>query len=202
MTVAAIIGLVAVLIFLIFSLTSVRVELVYEKNELNTVAQIYVRYLFIKKKIMPGFKKKNKKRKKDTKKQAGIEYYKNKITRILKIFEEIKEEFIDILKYCSKKLIVIEKLDFDFDFGLDEPMDTGIVNGLSYAAVYNILGVMHNYITIKKCNINISPDFERVCHRLKFNCILCLKNVHIIVIIVRTVKMYSKLKKNIKKGSN
>jgi hypothetical protein len=196
--------IILAVIFLLLGIwffSSVYVELIYQKNELNQKAEVLVKYHFFKKKIAPPDTKKKKKSKKAEKnkesleKQSSFDYYKNKTEEALRVFNALKEDIADILKYCRERLITVERLDFDFVFGLDDPMYTGMANGLIYGAVYNILAFIHNNSGIRKSSVNITPDFDRECHNIKFHCILRLKNVHIIVIIVKTVKMYYKVKK-------
>lgn len=77
-------------------------------------------------------------------------------------------------------------------------MYTGILHGIICGVVYNILGVVHSHSTLKKHSVNITPDFDNVCHSIHFNCILKLKNVHIIFILIKGIKIYKKLKKEMK----
>lgn len=190
-----IIGILLLLLLGMWLFTYIDIEILYEKTDLDKRADIVIKYLFFKKRIGKADKKDKKKKESAPKEKKGIEYYKEKINLLEKLFEEIKDDIIDILKFSRERLIRIKKLDFDFIFGLDDPMDTGIVNGLSYALCYNILGVIHQNSYIEKSNINITPDFDNVCARLRFNCILRMKNVHITVIIVKAIKVYYKLKK-------
>ena len=189
----------------IFFLTSVIVDINYEKNELVGKGEIYVKYLFIKKKIAPiSRKKETEEEEEDTeneKKEGGFGYYKDKLAAIPQIFEAVKGDLQELLRFCSKRLIRIKNLDFEFVFGLDDPMYTGIVNGIAYGVVYNILGFVHHNINVEKSNINIVPDFEKECFGVKLNCILRLKNVHIIVIIVKLIRIYYKFKKTVKNPS-
>jgi len=183
------------IILTVFFLTSVKLELVYEKTDIDSEAEIYIKYLFIKKKL----NSKEKKKKETTSEEKDFLYYKKKIDEGTQIFKIIKPDILKILKYCRDRLIVIDKLDFNFRFGLEEPMYTGVLNGTLYAFVYNILALIHHNMKIKKSRINIVPDFDNVCHNVRFNCILSLKNVHIIVIIIKILKVFKKINKE---GSN
>lgn len=186
----------AILLILVFiwMCSAVFLEISYKKNELAKESEIYVKYLFFKKRIGTKKKKKNQ----DEKKSADFEFYKKKTENILYIFSFIKKDVLKILNYCTKHLIVIKYLNFDFEYGLDDPMYTGILNGIFYGVAYNIMSVVYHNMTVDKFAINIKPDFERVCHSMKADCILRLKNVHIIVIMVKIVKLYFKLKMRMK----
>ena len=183
---------------LIFLFTYIKLEVYAEKSDLTGEFEVWIKYLFIKKCIMkPRKEKENKEEKKDesVKKEKSLSEYKIKIGDFLKLFGKIKWDIKDILEYCTKKLIIINKIDLNIEYGLDDPMETGIANGLLYGAIYDILGFVHNYSKIESCNININPNFNKVCNRIEFRCILKLKNVHITVMTVKVLKLIKKIKK-------
>lgn len=175
-------------------------DIKFEKNELNKEAQVWIKYSFFKKRIYPVKVRRNKKEEKieESAKSDGGQGYIDNIKRAAKAFDLLKDDAAELLRFCTEKMIKIKEVEFDYKFGLDDPMYTGIANGLVYGTVYNVLGLVHNNARIEECRINISPDFERVCHNISFHCILQLKNVHIIVMIVKVVRMYSKFKKSVK----
>ena len=115
------------------------------------------------------------------------------------MFNAVKDDIIKILDFASARLVKIQKLDLDIKFGLDDPMETGILTGAVNGAVYTILGVVHNHSYIEKCDINITPDFENVCHSVRFDCIIRMKNVHITVILIKILKVVKKIKKILSK---
>lgn len=180
-------------ILLVVLFTNVRLRLTYKKSGAGSVGSICIQYLFIKIKIYP----KNKKTDEPDGDGFGkdLSGYQLGIKKILRLFEEIKDDIIKILCYASERLIKIENLDFNFKFGLDDPMHTGILTGAVNGAVYTVLGVVHNYSYIENCDINITPDFDNVCHFLKINCIIRMRNVHITVILIKIMKIVIKLKK-------
>lgn len=192
--------IIAVILILICAwlFSSVRLEMSYQKNELASEGEIWLKYLFFKIRLVPGKEKKSDKENKDgeqKKNSADFDSYKRKISDILRIFGLIKDDILDILRYCTKRMIVIKKLSFGFEYGLDDPMYTGILNGIIYGAAYNIMSVIYHNANVEKFDIDIKPDFNRVCHSLKADCILYLKNVHITVIIVKALRLYFKLRK-------
>lgn len=197
MNIAVIIILcIAALLTALWLFTCITVEIYAEKDELSGVFSLWVKYLFFKKCITkPKQKKKKEKNKDKEEKPPGLDEYKGKIGDTLSLFNELKDDVTDILKFCADKFIVIQKIDVSAEFGLDDPMDTGIVNGLLYGAIYDILGVIHNYSHIRECNVNIVPNFNKACYKIKLGCILKLKNVHITFMIIKAVKIYNKIKK-------
>lgn len=201
MTVLWIILIIAAVIAAAVLFAWVTFEINFEKNELNKNAEVFVRYLFIRKRIYPRPVKKKIKEKPE-KSQSGekdinyIEY----IKKAAENFELLKADFTELMEFCAVKMIKVKELEFEYLFGLEDPMYTGMANGLIYGVVYNILGIVHNNMRIERCRINIVPDFDKECHNIRFHCILHLKNVHIIVMIIKVVKMYSRLKKSVKSG--
>lgn len=194
---AVISTLIAVILF-----SKVVLEITYKKNELDQQGEIWVKYWFFKWRVMPREIEHYEKEKALAEEEPDEEgTYWGKMKEFAAIFDCVKDDIVDILHYLTKNRILIDKFDFEFIFGLDDPMTTGMVNGLAYAVVYNILAVIHHHATLYESEINIRPDFDQVCHRVRVHCILHLKNVHIIAIIVKFVKLYYKLKKRQKKGS-
>ena len=189
---AVLLILIAVILFVIL-FTHVRLRITYKKSGAGSVGSIYIQYLFIKIRIYPQKKKTDKEG--GEKPQKELSEYQLGIKKILRLFEEIKDDIIKILYYASERLIRIENLNFNFKFGLDDPMDTGILTGAVNGAVYTVLGVVHNHSYIENCDINITPDFDNVCHFLKINCIIRMRNVHITVILIKIIKILIKLKK-------
>lgn len=196
--VAAVILVCVLILICIWLFSSVYLEISYKKNEICANGEVWIKYLFLKKKIMPA-KTKDKKEKEQKQKSESFETYRKKTADILHIFSMIKKDILDILRYCTKHMIVIKNLTFDFEYGLQDPMYTGILNGIFYGAAYNILSLVYHNANVEKFDINIKPNFDKVCHRLDTNCILRLKNVHITIIMVKTVKLYFKLKRKMKK---
>lgn len=180
--------------------TWVTVEIDLKKNELNKSAEVWIKYLFFKKRVYPPKSGVGKKKEEQNKMSAGDDGYIKLIGQAIKSFERLKDDIADILRFCTQKMIRVKNIEFDFTFGLEDPMYTGMANGLIYGAVYNILGVIHNNTRLESCRADITPDFDRVCHNISFHCILHLKNVHIIVMIVKAVKMYSKFRKSAEKA--
>lgn len=181
---------IIVILLAVWLLTYVTIEIYAEKNKLNGGASVWVKYLFFKKQITGSKKEKTEKTKKN-----DSEEYKIKADKSLKIFNALKGDIADILKYCQEKLIIFEEIDISVNFGLDDPMETGIANGILYGLIYEILGFVHNNSHVKKITTDIVPDFEKSLFAARFKCILKLKNAHITVMLVKMVKLYKKLKK-------
>lgn len=179
----------------IFAFTSVTVEIKASKNSPDKLS-VKVRYLFFVTNLTEK-KKKSGKRDEEKKSKAprSLAEYRQSVKKTLKIFNAVKGELADTLRYFADKAVKFESLDISVKFGLDDPMETGIANGLLYGAVYEILGFVHKYSNIAECGVNIEPDFDEAHFSADFDCILKLKNVHITVVLVRMIRLYDKIKK-------
>ena len=102
---------------------------------------------------------------------------------------------VDILHYASEKEINIRKLTFFLDFGMKDPMNTGISTGAIYGVIYNMLALLNNAFEVEECDVKINPDFERKHLDITSQCILKIKSVHIIIIVFKVLKMYFKITK-------
>lgn len=180
---------VLVLLAAVWLFTYITLEIHAEKKALTGSVSIEIKYLFFSKKL-------NGQKSEHTEtKSANLNEYKGMAKNAAKIFKETKSDLAEILKYCADKAISFKKLGISLKFGLNDPMETGLANGILYGIVYEILGFVHNLAHIENCVVNINPNFDEACFSAEFDCILKLKNVHITVIIVKLVRLYKKIKK-------
>ncbi len=112
------------------------------------------------------------------------------------VFKSIEDDLIDILQYAKKHAVTVKYLKFIMDFGMADAMQTGIATGAAYGTVYNVIGFLNRNISVEECVVKINPDFERTHLEIDIKCIFRIKNVHIIVIALKALKMYFKMKKN------
>lgn len=191
--------LIAFLLIICFLLLfPVRLFIAYSKDENNTVSAVDVKYMFIKFRVYPdGKPKKNKE--KPEKKKISFSEKKTKIEEYIKVFEAIKDDAVKIIDYAASKSMIIERIGVDINFGFEDAMHTGIFTGLLNGFVYSVLGIIHHRATLKDMQVNIQPVFGNPCFKTQFDCILRLKNVHIIVVAVNVLKLLRKMK-NIKGG--
>ena len=192
------IGFFVVFLLLIFLclLFPVRIYISYKKSESETVSTLDVKYMFIKFRLFPDGKPKKEKPQKEKK---GFEERKTKLEEYGQIFEGIKDDAVKILDYATSKAMIIEKIGVDVEFGFEDAMHTGIFTGLLNGFVYSVLGVIHHRATLRDMSVNIQPIFGNSCFKTQLDCILRLKNVHIIVVAVNVLKLLRKMK-NIKGG--
>lgn len=182
------------LIISLILLFPVRVYIAYSKAENETVSTVDVKYMFIKFRVYPDGKPKKTKEKPE-KKKISFEEKKSELERYMHIFEDIKEDIIKIIDYATGKAMIIEKIGVDIEFGFEDAMHTGIFTGILNGFVYGILGIIHHRATLEEMKVNIQPVFGNPCFKTRTDCILRLKNVHIIVVAVDVLKLLRKMKR-------
>lgn len=191
-----ILAIFALIIALLFVPTYFRFEFI--KDGKNKKFDVLVSYLFLKIKLNSPRKekgkknKKEKKPKKDTKQETSII---KKVDKGIRIFKEIEDEVIEILFYASHHAVRVKDFKVHINFGLDDAMYTGIATGAIYGVVYNIISLLNNHIGVEKCNVLVNPDFENRLLDINAKCILRVKNVHIMIMIFKVLKMYLKITK-------
>lgn len=192
--------LAAVILALLF--IPLRLELVYEKNSEKNSASAVLKYMFFKFRIYPDEKnnknkksKKKKKQEKPEKEQFSFERAKNRIEAYISIFESVKSDAADILRYGARHAVVFEKISVNTEFGFENAMHTGIFTGILNGFVYSVLGLIHQNSTLKDMNVKIQPVFGNTCFNSRLECIVRIKNVHIIVIAAKVLKLLNKIKK-------
>ena len=188
--------IVFLLLFAVLLLFPVRIFISYNKAENETVSTVDVKYMFVKFRIYPDGKPKKQAKEK---KEISFEEKKSKLQKYQGIFEGIRDDAVKILDYSTSKAMVVEKIGVDIEFGFEDAMHTGIFTGILNGFVYSVLGVIHHRATLKAMSVNIQPIFGNPCFKTRFDCILRLKNVHIIVVAVNVLRLLRKMK-NIKGG--
>jgi len=195
--IALIITAVFFLIFAILLFVPFYLVIEFSKKENEKKINASIKYLFFKVRLKRKAEKKNKPEKKDKKEIAPKKEEKliERVNRGIETYKSIEDDLVDILCYASKKAITIKKMEFCLDFGLENPMHTGITTGALYGVVYNVLSVLNNLFEVEECDIKINPDFDRKRIDVLSECIFSIKNVHIIIIVFKVLKMYFKIKK-------
>jgi len=170
----------------------IRLCIAYNKDETKGTATMNVRYMFFNIRVYPS-----KKPKKQDKPKEPFSYEKKKteIEKYIRIFDAIKADIIKIIDYATSKAMIVEKIGINIDFGFDDAMHTGIFTGIINGFVYNILGVIHHLSVLEEMDVNIQPVFGKKCYKIQSQCIIRIKNVHIIVVAINVLKLMRKMKK-------
>ena len=197
MKIVLIVFAVLLAVILILPLVPIRLILCYDKDSVKNEVSLTVKYLCFKFKPSKKDKIRTKKQEQPEEKPEPFSYEKQKakLDRYIKLFNMIKEDAVQILKYASEKAVVFENVDVTIDFGFEDAMQTGIFTGLLNGFVYSVLGIIHHTSTLENMNVNIQPIFDKECFNSRIKCILRLKNVHIIIIVINVLKLIRKIKK-------
>lgn len=192
-----IIAIILVLAILLFVPSVLEYSFMWNENEKKTV--IVFRYLFIKIVLMPKSQKAKKSKKAEKtkeKKDYKLDDVKNSVKKYYKIIKTVKGDIFKVLSYAKDRLIILKKIDISLKFDFEAPMKTGIHTGTINGAVYNILGILDNFIGIRNFKVDIVPLFEnRDYFDIDISGIVKIKNVHIMVILIKLIKVYYKVKK-------
>ena len=161
----------------------------------NVKNKLVFKYAFIKIVLSPKEKKKNKPSKKE-KKQFSFSQAKETFKYIKRVYSECKHDIALILKYAGKHAVKIRQLDVNVKFDFENPMNTGIATGTINGVVYNALALIDNTVGIDKHDVQIEPLFLNTKYfNGKIYSIVKLKNVHIMIILIKLAKAYFKIRK-------
>ena len=192
MVIALIIILAVIVSVFVLLLLPVRIFVDYKKNEQTNEVSATLRYMFFKFDLVKDRKKPKEQKKKE---HTSFEEKRDKVSRYIEIFEQIKDEASKILDYTAKRAVVFEKIYTDIEFGFEDAMHTGIFTGVLNGFVYGVLGFIHQHSNLSDMQVKIQPMFENPCFRIETGCIVRLKNVHIIIVAINILKILRKLRK-------
>lgn len=194
MKIALIILISIIALIFVLLMLPIRLLVDYKKDEVTNETSLVLRYLFWNFRLF-GKKDKEKEKPKEEKKPISFEEKRDKVSKYIKIFEDTKDEFREILDYAAKRAIVFEKIYTDIEFGFEDAMHTGIFTGVLNGFVYGVLGFVHQHSRLMDMRVNIQPIFENPCFKIQAGCILRLKNVHIIIVAINILKILRKIRK-------
>ncbi len=184
---------IAILVF-IFLPTNFIFEL--SKDQRGNNFEVTIKHLFIKINLKPPKKKGTPKNPNPENKGLTL---KEKIDKGITIFKSVENDIIDVLSFASGRALKIKEVSFLLNFGTGDAMQTGILTGGAYGVIYNLIALLDNNFTLKKYSVEINPDFEKRFYGVGAKCILEVRNVHIMIMIFKVLKMYLKINK-INKG--
>ncbi len=183
----------------------IRLELICSNDEIEDKVSVTVRYSFIKFSVYPK-KQKSKKgennkeklrqdEKTESKEKFSFEKKKTDIENYLKLFNSVKHDIIMLLSYTAKRAVTFDKIGFCSEFGFDDSMQTGIFTGIYNGFIYSVMGVIHHNSHLRDMDITLQPVFGKKCFNYRFSCILHSKTVHIIIIAIKGLFLFMKIKK-------
>lgn len=196
--------IIAIIILLILSLLLIPSLLVFELSAINGEFKhkLVFRYGFLKFTLSPSDKGKKEKNT-DTneknfsdKKQFSYDSAKQSLKKAKYIYSQVKNDILKLLSYAGKHSVTFREINTDIEFDFENPMHTGIATGVINGIVYNLLALIDNTVKLGKHAETIQPLFRNSNYYSINICgIVRLKNVHIMVIIIKSLKLHLKIKK-------
>ena len=181
---------IAVISLFLFTATNFIFEFSYDKC--GKKFSVTIKHLFLKIKLKPPKKKGTTKNPNPENKGLTL---KEKVDKGITLFKSIEDDIVEILSYASGRALKIKELDFLLNFGTGDAMGTGIITGGAYGVIYNLIALFDNNFSLKRYDVKINPDFENRYLSFSAKCILEVRNVHIIIMIFKVLKMYLKINK-------
>lgn len=194
-----IIAILVIILLLLFIPSKVRYSFEMDKNYRHQ--SLVFSYLFIKIPLIPRKdvnkkKKKSKKVEEEKKEKFSVQKKIDEIKGIVALLKSVKDDVFVILEYAKQHAVTVKSIDFDMEFDTEDPMRTGILTGTINGGVYNVLAILDNTVGINDWNIDIRPLFQnQELLKINFCGIVKIKNVHIIIIVSKILKLYLKIRK-------
>ena len=190
-----ILSLLLLLTVLMFIPSLLSISFVWNENERKL--KVEFKYLFFKIVLTPRKKKVKKTKEKTNDKKYTLDDVRKFYKTSKEIYSLIKEDVFKILEYAKDHAVKISRIDLDAQFDIEDSMKTGIVTGVINGTVYNAIGVLDNLFSVDDFNVKILPLFNNTnFFDIKAYGIVNIKNVHIMVIIFKILKVFLKIKKN------
>lgn len=164
--------------------------------------EIIIRYLFFKLKLYPAEEKKKKSKKTDPEekepdgKKKDIKGY---IRTVRVSWDEIMQGVSKLLQYVVKRAITVSELNISAEFGLENPMNTGLAAGAANAAVYNVIGLLDRHAKLKKWSVDLRPDFDEPRMEAGVYCRLRTRIAHIFPLLAILLTTFIKIRSRINK---
>ncbi len=118
-----------------------------------------------------------------------------KIADAIDIYREFSDKITELVHYTANHSLKFEKIHLSLVFGTGDAAITGVTYGAVSGIVYSTLGIIDSKCTIKDNSIEITPDFFNSVFNLDCECIVRLRNVHIIVIAFKFLLLMLKIRK-------
>ncbi|MCX7714641.1 MAG: DUF2953 domain-containing protein [Clostridia bacterium] len=184
------------LLFVLFSPLYIVIE--YTRDAANNDFKLKIEYLGIT--IRAKSRKKGKKKeqeKNQNEDKLSFAKFKSQMDGYVDKFQEIREDVFNVIDFLSRKGVRIKLIDIDLDFGFTDAMSTGIMTGIFNGIAYNAVSVLDHMFFVNDWNINIQPYFNDPRFEVRVRGILKIKNVHIIIMIIKIMRVYFKFSKKV-----
>ena len=168
-------------------------------SDKNADGCIFIRYAFVKVKLFPT-KKEKEKIKEDVKtEEKEAEKSEKNVKAILKlaktVYKELKRDILNLLSHALSKTVRIKELNISSRFGTGDPMYTGIAYGTANAVVYNLIAAAERNMQLDKWNVSIDADFDKACLDAGVYCKIRTRVASVIKLGIMAAILLLKIKK-------
>ena len=156
------------LLLLIISLIPADAVFTFAYEDKVNGLEFFIKYLFIKIKVLPPKPKKEKvgpdeNKKKDKNESKQKKTVKSKAASVKKLYRLIKALSADIQKLITQlisKTFRIKSFILETRIGTEDPMYTGLAVGAANGFIYNLLGMIDRNMKLDKFSVTITPEWE------------------------------------------
>ena len=173
--------------------------------------ELYIKYLFFKKSILPIEEKlaQREVEKEEEKTPEQNEEEKTGGLGIIKIYKVIKGISGDVnglIKFIAERSVTIRDFRIESQIGAADPMLTGLALGGANAFVYGLLGMVDSKMKLKSFYVSIEPDWSREIVRAGMYTVINTNIINILTICAKAGVILIKSRRLIKdcsrKGKN
>lgn len=184
-----------IIIFLLFSKITLSFNAEKSKGQkLKTYFKIqFFGGLFSIKKSVKKDVKKLQKKTSDIIKEDDISFF-EKVKKAYKTFCAFKYAYKNNSSKL-KKAVYAKKINLHIDFGFGDAMTTGILTGVLWTGIYNVISFIASIITIAEPNINVTPNYNQDKCSVRLECIITSRLVNLISVAASVGISYLKFKR-------
>ncbi len=124
--------------------------------------------------------------------------FKEKVKKYYHTFKLIKGTW-DKSKLSVRKRILLKKTSLSVTFGTGDAAHTGILTGILWAGIYDVIAFISKFIRVTQPEICVNPIYDEESLEIKGECILTLSLANIISIITRLSLNYFLVKRKLRK---
>lgn len=173
--------------------------------------ELYIKYLFFKKSILPIEEKLAQREVEKEEEKAPEQNEEEKtgglgIIKIYKVIKGISGDVNGLIKFIAERSVTIRDFRIESQIGAADPMLTGLAIGGANAFVYGLLGMVDSKMKLKSFYVSIEPDWSREIVRAGMYTVINTNIINILTICAKAGVILIKSRRLIKvcsrKGKN
>lgn len=173
--------------------------------------ELYIKYLFFKKSILPIEEKLAQREVEKEEEKSPEQNEEDKtgglgIIKIYKVIKGISGDVNRLIKFIAERSVTIRDFRIESQIGTSDPMLTGLAIGGANAFVYGLLGMIDSKMKLKSFYVSIEPDWSREIVRAGMYTVINTNIINILTICAKAGVILIKSRRLIKdcsrKGKN